>query len=309
MGGILSAVLCLVLVSSGPVEHGTHLGDQLVTITHDGLERTYILHVPPEVGKEPAPLVIFYHGGTGTARHAARAYGFNELADREGFIVAYPNGTGRLQTWNATHCCGEARRNNVDDVGFTRAMIEDIKGRVKVDQKRIYATGMSNGAMMCYRLGSEMSDTFAAIAPVAGVIGGKANRWTPERRPQRPEHPVAVIAFNGQADGNVPYDGGHPPNGLTRQRSDISVADSIRFWVEANGCAPEPTRQVSESGNIITETYNDPDGVADVVLVTIVDGGHAWPGSQRPRRRADQPTPEISATQMIWTFFEAHPKP
>jgi len=254
-------------------------GDYTRTVQHDGRDRSYILHAPKQVAEgKPLPMVIMLHGGTGTARGAARWYGWNELADEEGFLVAYPDGTGRLQTWNAMHCCGSSLREDVDDVGFIRAMIDDIAAATRVDRSRIFATGMSNGGMMSFRLGGEMSDVLAAIGPVCGSNGGRTHATGELRLPSQPRHPVAVMAVFGQADDNVPFDGGHPRKGLVKTRVDVSAAESIAFWVKANQCAAEPKRRVEKDGKVTIQTYVDRKHGADVVLVAVRDLGHAWPG-------------------------------
>lgn len=143
---------------------------------------------------ERLPLVLVLHGGGGNAAYAERMTGFTDKARKEGFIVVYPEGTGRqegqLLTWNAGHCCGYAMANRVNDVAFIDALIEKLIEDYVVDPRRIYATGMSNGGMMTHRLGIELSNRFAAIAPVVATLFGDE---------RRPEHPVSAIMFNGHA--------------------------------------------------------------------------------------------------------------
>jgi polyhydroxybutyrate depolymerase len=290
-------------------------GDHAREISHAGRTRSYLVHIPAAVADgEPAPVVLFFHGGTGTAAHAARSYSWNEKADTEGFIVVYPNGTGRLQTWNAMHCCGEALRDNVDDVGFVRALLDDLKSVATIDESRIYATGMSNGAMFTHRLASEMSDVIAAIAPVAGTMGGRARDGAEERRPSAPNQAVSVMIIHGLKDRNAPYHGGRPEVGLVRERSDISIPETAKFWAEVNVCdaAPRPIAlDPALAGKVEGEEYVNPaTGRAEVAVIRIIEGGHAWPGGAPPARRgADPPIREWSATDAIWEFFRNHPKP
>ena len=148
-------------------------------IYYDGRIRNYIIHIPSNYdAEEPIPLVLALHGGGGNSENMQDKTGFNQLANEEGFIVVYPDGTGRLRnrllTWNSGHCCGFAFKNDIDDVGFIRTLIEQIQQEFLIDTNKIFITGHSNGGMMTYRLGSELSDIVAAIAPVAGSIGGKA---------------------------------------------------------------------------------------------------------------------------------------
>ena len=285
-------------------------GDHELTLKHDGRERTYLFHVPPQFdGTKALPLVMFFHGGMGTAKHAATAYGWNEKADKEGFLVVYPNGTGAIQTWNAMNGCGSAFRNNVDDVGFVKALLDDLNTKTKIDPKQIFATGMSNGAMLTYRLAAEMSTVFAAAAPVAGSIGGKENASAAEKRIPQPANPVPMIIIHGKADNNVVYAGGETKAGAERGRIDLSVADAVNFWVKSNGCDPAPKKEELSGGNVLKETYASDKG-ADVVLFSIVDGGHAWPGGKKLRLApgGGGNAPSISATDEIWSFFAKHAK-
>lgn len=278
-------------------------GETTQTLTHDGLERSYILYVPASVEvTQPVPVVFVFHGGTGNAQSARRMSSFNDVADANGFIVVYPNGTGRLSadkllTWNGGTCCGYAQAENVDDVGFVRALVADLQTRVTIDSQRIYATGLSNGAILSHRLACEASDLFAAVAPVAGTLNFS---------PCTPAQPVAVIEFHGTADQHILYTGGFGPQALA-QVDYAAVADSVEFWVAANGCEAQP--QTRTFDDIQHDTWTGCEDAVAVELYTIVEGGHAWPGGQGGWPGADQPTQTISASTLIWEFFAAHPKP
>lgn len=281
-------------------------GSQTVSLKQDGRERNFLLHVPPQYdGAKALPLVMFFHGGMGTAKHAEEHYGWSEKADKEGFFVVYGNGTGTFPTWNAMHGCGSAFRNNVDDIGYVKAVLKELNARLKIDAKRVYATGMSNGAMLTHRLAAEMADVFAAAAPVAGTIGGRENAGSPGKRIPRPANPVAMIIFHGKADQNVRYEGGQTKAGVEKGRIDLSVADSVGFWVKANNCDAMPKKE--ENKNVAKESYASPSG-ADVALYSILDGGHAWPGGKRMIRRVIDEPQSVSATDLAWEFFASHPK-
>jgi polyhydroxybutyrate depolymerase len=276
-------------------------------IMHDGRKRTYKVHHPTGYNSlEKYPLIIVLHGGMGNSEHIEGVTGMSEKADEEGFIVVYPNGTSLsgLHTWNAGFCCGYAYETDVDDVGFIRALIEKLDKTLQIDTERIFVTGFSNGGMLTYRIGSELSDIIAAIAPVAAAIGGRATEESPLWTIPNPEYPVPVITFMGMEDTAVPYEGGESQVGAY---SYLSVNESISFWIEHNNCSTIPQTTVSENGNIIIDMYNSDDNY-DVILYTIVDGRHAWPGGERGSSDADEPTQEISATDIIWDFFEGHPK-
>jgi polyhydroxybutyrate depolymerase len=277
--------------------------DQTITLTHDGIERSYILHVPASYdGSQPVPLVLVFHGGGGKADGIMQSSGFNQLADEKGFIVVYPNGTGRLGdkllTWNGGACCGFAMTNNIDDVGFVRAIVAELQTSYKIDAKRIYATGLSNGGILSFRLACEASDLFAAIAPVSGTLNFKSCA---------PSQPVSVIEFHGTDDTHIQYEGGYGPNSIA-QVMFASVKDSIDFWLAADSCPTTP--QTKSFADIQHDTYaNCAQGIA-VELYTIIGGQHAWPGSAGPAwPGGDEPTQTISATQLMWDFFIAHPKP
>ena len=279
------------------------IGETTRVLTHDGLERSYILYVPASMNKnEPVPVVFVFHGGTGNARSAIMMSNFNEVADQHGFVVVYPNGTGRLSdqrllTWNAGNCCAYAQANNVDDVGFVRAIMADVQSLVNIDAKRVYAAGMSNGAMLTHRLGCEAADIFAAIAPVAGTLNFAECH---------PAQPISVIEFHGTADRNVPYDGGVGPNSLVGVDF-ASVQDSVGFWATFNVCNSQP--QANSNDNVQHEVWAECVDSTAVELYTIIGGGHAWPGGRSGWPGSDKPAQTISASQVIWDFFAAHPKP
>lgn len=309
----LAVFLIVVLTSlhacAGPMRPPLKPGDYDRTLKHGGLERTYLLHVPAQYdGTRALPLVFMFHGGFGSAENAARDYGWREKADAAGFIAVFPQGTGMVPTWNAVHCCGAALRNDVDDVGFVLAMLDQLRAELRIDLKRVYATGMSNGAMFCHRLAAEHGERFAAIAPVAGTIGGQANARAPVKRPLQPRHPVAVIIFHGIEDQHVLFAGGTTVKGAVVGRVDISAEESARFWAEANHCEPEPKREDLAGGLVHRSTWTAKTGHADVVLYAIEQQGHAWPGGRKPWRGADEPSNAIRATDVIWDFFQDHPR-
>lgn len=274
-------------------------------LSHGGRERSYVLRVPGRAARAgaPLPLVIMLHGGGGNARNAEQMSGFTRLAEREGFLVAYPNGTSRgrtpMLTWNAGHCCGAAMQDKVDDVGFINALIDDVQRAHKVDPARLYVTGMSNGAMMTHRLGIELSHRIAAIAPVVGTVFGDEST---------PRSPVAAIIFNGMKDASVPFEGG-PPGGIGARAWDgtptkPAVAQSA-FWARAGGCNATPRRE--DRGDYVLTRHDCPASIA-VELYAVKDNGHAWPGGRPGSRRGDAPSDAVDATQLMWDFFKAHPK-
>jgi len=250
--------------------------------TVDG--RTYLLTVPANAPAN-APLVIMLHGGFGSGSQAEKSYGWDELAASEGFIVAYPDGEGRA--WNAGGgCCGAPGRDGTDDVAFITSVVADIEARHSIDPARVYATGMSNGALLSYRLACD-TDLFAAIAPVAGTIVGDCP--TP--------HPTSVLEIHGLADQNVRMDGS--PGAGVASVDGMPVADVNDLWRTADSCQPP---QVSTSGPVTTSTATCADG-RTVMLTTIEGAGHQWPGSEKIRDGGDPPSTALDATATIWAFF------
>ncbi|MFT3893774.1 MAG: PHB depolymerase family esterase [Anaerolineales bacterium] len=298
----ISAFLILVIATLACRRTATTSNDPLHTLTFDGMGRTYILHVPTSYdGSQAVPLVLDFHGGGGNANTQMRTSDFSTLADEKGFIVAYPNGTGRhedkLLTWNGGTCCAYAVEHQIDDVGFIRAVVSEISSQYKIDPKRIYATGLSNGAIFSYRLACDASDIFAAVAPVAGTLN--YIRCAPSQ-------PVSIIHFHGTEDSHVGYYGGSGPNSLV----DVpfkSVKDSIDFWLNADQC--DVTPQTDVFSDIQHDMYLNCENGTAIELYTIIGGKHAWPGSDGPAwTGGDQPTQTISATKLIWDFFVTHPK-
>lgn len=279
--------------------------DDARTLVFNGSTRSYVVRTPASLPKDGArvPLVLVFHGGGGNAANAERMTRFTEKARKEGFIVVYPEGSGRMRTrlltWNAGHCCGYAMQQRVDDVGFVNALIDELIRTYPIDTRRIYATGMSNGAMMAHRIGIELSHRIAAIAPVVGTIFGDE---------KRPSQPVPALIINGLLDKHVPPDGGQsrgPGANAWDGTPARPAVDQAAFWAEANGCKEKPTER--EDATRIEQVYSCPAG-RDVKLVLLKDNGHAWPGGRRGSRLGDLPSTSLNATDAIWEFFAAHPK-
>jgi polyhydroxybutyrate depolymerase len=306
---IFSAMIMALAVFSIVAKKRATADDELKTLEYGGRQRSYLLHLPKNFAQEKKmPLVIDLHGGGGTGRSAMEQTGFNDLADKFGFIVVYPNGTGRegflsgtprnrqLLTWNAGSCCGYARNSDVDDVGFIRELIKTLESKYQIDKKRIYVTGMSNGGMMAYRLACELSDKIAAIGVVSGVMTTSVCE---------PKNPVSVIHIHGAMDNNVPMEGGVGSNALDRVPKP-PVMDSIKFWVKQNKCDEKP--EVTVSGSVEKSVYQCKNKDLEVAFYLIKNGGHAWPGGRRMSTLLDKPAQELSASPIIWEFFEKHPK-
>jgi polyhydroxybutyrate depolymerase len=247
--------------------------------------RQYLLHVPASYQQsQPIALVINLHGYNSNAAQQAQVSQMSAAADRAGFIVAYPEGSGSPQSWKFGN-----RAEGQADVAFIRDMIQRLRSDYSIDTRRIYATGISNGAEMSYRLACDLSEIIAAIAPVAG--GYPSFDECPATRP------VPVVAFHGTDDQLLPYEG-KPPLLLP-------VHDWAAGWAARNGCANPPV-VIMQHGDVTGEQWGGCRAGADVVLYTIAGKGHSWPASAMPARIT---TRDIDATDVIWKFFAAHPKP
>ncbi len=265
-------------------------------------QRSYILHVPRSYRSGvPAPLVLLLHGHGSRAETFESLTGMSHTADRDGFIVAYPQALGSPSVWHS----GVDGSTRVDDVAFIRALIGSISNRYNIDADRIYVGGHSNGAFMAYRIGAALSSTVAAIGISAGSIGRITGRGDTVRV-NAPAEPVSVIAFHGKADNMVPYDGGKETDGPQRI---VPVPESISLWVNADGCRPTADSTSLENGNVVRENYSGCRAGTEVILYTIVDGTHRWTGDRTPWWKFwDRGDHSISATNEMWSFFRSHPK-
>lgn len=303
---LLAASCFAVAQASDPAATITQPGDYTFSIQQDGLPRKYRVHVPQSYNAaHPAPLLLSFHGGGGDMDHQAddRNYGQISKSEAEGFIAVFPNGysrlpSGKLATWNAGTCCALARDRQVDDVGFVKTIIANVTRQLSIDRKRIYATGMSNGAMMAYRLACEMSDTFRAIAAVAGT--DNTLRCTPTQ-------PVSVLHLHAQNDDRVLFNGGagHQFRAASTVADFVSVPATVAKWVRLNGCSPAPQRVLTTAG-AYCDLYAQCQGKANVELCVTETGGHSWPGGIK-LRGGEPASQALSANDVMWTFFSSRP--
>ena len=246
----------------------------------NGMARTFILHVPASyTGKTPVPLVLDWHGlgSSGSAQEGLS--GYKALSDKEGFIVAWPNGLENA--WNIGPCCTSSR--NVDDLGFARAIVADIEHRACVDPKRVYADGYSMGGGMSHYLACNAADVFAAVAPSAFDL------LVADEEPCMPARPISVISFRGTSDPIVPYAGGSsmPPNGLKVTIHFLGAEATFKKWSELDGCTGAP---VDSGGGC--QTY-DPCKDGSTVTLCTKQGGSHDPGDANKG----------------WEFMKKHPMP
>ena len=272
------------------------------TIAIDGRTRTYLLNLPPNFDSTgPFPLVVALHGFGGRAIQMEHDYHLTEKSNSAKFIVVYPEGTPNdgplgLQNWNAGTCCEAAQEQNVNDVGFISRLIQKLVRQYKVNPKKVYVTGMSNGAMMTYRLACEIPNQIAAIAPVSGTLL--------TTQPCQPSRAVPVLHIHSVIDTKVPYAGGiglgnhyFPP-----------VDSTLHVWSAINGCDANP-RVVFDNALYAQWQFMACRAGGAVLLNLTKDGGHSWPGGLPPRPGADAPSEAFSATDVIWDFFKLYGLP
>ena len=255
------------------------------TLVSGGIERLYRVYVPGSYdGVQPLPLVMSLHGLGGNARLQEQHTGFNDLAEREGFIAVYPQATGDRSTWRSE---ARGRAGQVDDVQFLSDLLAELKATYCVDPARVYVDGVSNGGGMTVTLACALGDELSAIGTVAAVTHTSACA---------PDEPVPLIAFHGTADEVVPYEGGR-----LFAAAEAWTAD----WAASNGCtASDPKPQ---EGDVSAVHYTDCAENADVIFYTIHGGGHAWPGvSPLLDGRFGETTQDINATEAMWAFFAEH---
>jgi polyhydroxybutyrate depolymerase len=273
-------------------------GDYRFSFVHDGIAREYLVHVPKSYRAAPTPMLIALHGGGGNADSQAddSNYGLIGKSEQAGFIAVFPNGYSRLPsgvfaTWNAGACCGAAQRDGADDVGFIREVIGRVEKQARVDPRRIFATGMSNGAMMDWRLACEVPE-IRAIAPVEGTDNTGACK---------PAHPVPVIEFHAADDPNVPFNGG---TGVGPSHTDFtSVPATQAKWVGLDGAQSAAKRVLTVPG-AHCDLHRAKAGGAPVELCVTDTGGHSWPGGGS-RQGRKQPSMAISANDLMWNFFSS----
>lgn len=303
----MSGWLRLALIPLGLLCALAHAGSISRRIDVQGQPRTYALYVPASVSEsKPAPLVIALHGGLGQGHSMAALSGFSQLADREGFLVAYPDGLRRRWRDGRTMPKGMVA-DEADDVGFIAALIDDAAKLHAVDPKRVFATGISNGAIFSHYLALKLSERIAAIAPVAGGIA------TEVAGDFHPASPVSVLIINGRDDPLVPYDGGAVSKS---HGSIVSTERAAQLWLAADGLHGDPkARSVAakKAGDCGEQwrSWSGGKNASAVTVVALAGGGHTWPGGAQylPQVIVGAVCPELDASRTIWDFFKQHPKP
>jgi polyhydroxybutyrate depolymerase len=266
-----------------------------------------LLHLPPGFDPDdPLPVVFSFHGFASRPEGQEDISRWNEIADGEGFIVIYPQGTSFPLRWNTR----SSSADTVDDVQFFRDIIDDLAGILTLDRDRIFVTGLSNGGAMTHRLACEVADLIAAAGTVAAPISDLPGGCQPSR-------PVPLIAFHGTADPIVSYNGGSVsftsrdrdgelyPHAFGYQPAEVWVRD----WAVLNGCDTTP-ETFSHAEDVLGARYSGCEEDAEVILYTIDGGGHTWPGGARlPRLITGETSSQIQASERMWAFFLEHSSP
>lgn len=309
-------LLALLLMAAAAVplaaQRDIPAGFQRRTLVHQGATRSYYIHFPPGYSSAKRyPVLILLHGGGGNALQALESYPVQSVTDRQGAILVAANGTGPLPrreallTWNVAFGFGAALEKKVDDTGFLRQLILSLRDSESVDPKRVYLTGLSNGAIMCHRAGAANSDLVRGIAPVCGTVGGRDESGSQMLLPEKPTKPVDVVMFCGALDDSIPLEGGRQRRSADKTTKVVmSAEESAEFWVKANGCQPTPHVEELPQQKATRKTWKGGREGTQVVLYILHNQGHAWPGGAAPKRRvADQPSTLLKAHDVMWRFF------
>jgi len=309
------SVIASLLISGCLNRNLIHYGNiQEGSIVWDGLERTYLFHIPLSYDKnKPMPLVIALHGGGGSGRYMVELThgGFNTLADKEGFIVVYPDGIRFSEKpkmrWNDGRDEGWSQ---ADDVGFISALIDHFVKEFNVDKKRIYITGISNGAHMTMRTARELSDKIAAVAVIAYAMSEKFSSLPVATRP------ISVLLMAGTEDPITPWEGGEAPDPTDKRMLGkiLSVPDTIKVLVAHNNCSLvprvtwEPDNDPHDGTRVRKEVYDGGKEGTEVILYAIEGGGHTWPSGYQylPKIFIGKTSRDIDANEVIWNFFKKH---
>lgn len=272
------------------------------SIQVDGVKRTYLINLPPNYYlRNNFSLVIALHGGGGDAYQFEKSSLLTEKANNEKFIVVYPEGKFRnkllpIRTWNAGSCCAYSVEANVDDVKFISVLIDTLIHSYKINSRKVYATGHSNGGMMCYRLACELSEKIAAIAPNSSTMVVTV--------PCNPLRAMPILHMHSILDENVPYDGGV----VLRTGSPSPALDSVfGVWSTINNCTQKDTlRNDSLYREVVWSNANN---TVAINYYLTMDGGHSWPGGKSGSSIGDQPSKVINANDLLWEFFKQYQLP
>ncbi|MDQ1401704.1 MAG: polyhydroxybutyrate depolymerase [Actinomycetota bacterium] len=269
-------------------------GQETVTLSFDGKIRDYVLRVPTTYdGTKAAPVIFDFHGWGSTGTQQLVYGSYSGPSDRDGVLLVAPNGIGQ---GHDRHFNIALQASPTDDVAFVRTILDQLEARLCIDPSRVFSSGMSDGGAMTSALACRASDRFAAFGPVAAVLYGPT--CTPPR-------PVPIAAFMGNADPVIPFNGGavHCCGAAVLP----AAPDSMAGWAAHNHCGPPAEQRLST--NVLLRVWAGCADGGDVRFYIIEGGGHTWPGSIFEVPHLGVTTKEISASETLWAFFQAHPLP
>lgn len=277
---------------------------------HQGeYRRRYIAHIPLCISEneKALPLLVMLHGAGGNADITSRRYGWKEKADKEGFVAIFPEGLplfplkhesfkANPRLWTDASGRKFLSQRSVDDIGFLKMVLDDIASKVNIDKSLIFFTGFSNGASMAFRVGVEMSEQVAAIAPFSGHL------WIKNLKLARP---ISLLQITGSLDPFHPLDGGAGANPWTT-KPDIRppMQEAVDEWLKVIEASDIPSNV--EERDHARWIYYGPGKTGKVILNIILEGqGHEWPGISRmlPEHMSGPSIVSINATDVIWDFF------
>jgi polyhydroxybutyrate depolymerase len=307
--GVLALCGVLIFSSCGIPAVRLTERDLFLNLEHDGYRREYILHLPLNHEKlARPPLVLALHGGGGTAKGMIRLTKgrFNELADEYGFLVVYPQGLEKSWNDDRDDPISFAHKNDIDDVGFLSTLIRLMAQKYKADPQRVFATGISNGGFMSFRVSRELASEVKAVAPACAQIPQSS------RQKYLDAAAISIMLMNGTADPLVPYEGGYVEVLGQKRGRVISTDETIEIFKKRNACSGSPSVQElpdldpGDGTRVIRYEYKN-DAGSRVILMKVMNGGHAWPGGwpYLGERIIGRTSRDINACDAIWEFFRS----
>ncbi len=279
----------------------TKPGSFIFTIKVDSIDRYYKVYIPTKFNFQTSSPVIFaFHGGGGDMNQMSEEKNYNLISKSEELAIpiVFANGysvfpTGRIATWNAGKCCGDARDKKIDDIKLVREVFNSVKNQLKINESEVYAIGMSNGGMISYRLACEAPDIFKKIMAVAGT--DNTDNCIPKK-------PISIFHVHAIDDDHVLFNGGHGKAFTDKRIEKITEFSSVKFtiekWLKNNKCSEKKVR-VLDNKDVYCDLYNECAEGTKVKLCATTTGGHSWPGSSKNKSSA-----AISANKLMWEFFK-----
>ncbi len=281
--------------------------DKEISITHNDQQRKLVIHFPPSFS-QGLPLVIVLHGGGGNKENVNKVTNFSAVADSENFLVVYPDGIDNQWNDGREYKTLFKKQSEADDVGFISSMIDYLIEKYNINSKSVFVCGISNGGMMSLRIACELTGKINSVASVAAnMTPFLLNNCSPSK-------PISIMLICGTKDPLVPYNGGKVGLGILKNRGTVlSVEKSIDYWVKLNKCNTSPI-VIEEDNNKFDKTkaikkiFSDGLNGSEVILYTIENGGHTWPGGLQylSERIIGKSSKDINASEVIWKFFKSH---